>query len=101
MGDAPTFEEQHPNLAEWVEALSAMLGVDAGALDASAVLAACDAAGSGVGAAASPLTAYLLGLAATGTNPAAVQRAASQAAMLARAWPADHSESDLLGEWLD
>lgn len=97
-----SFDEQHANVVEWMQALSAVLRVNASLVDGPALLALSEAAAKGVAPAAAPLTMFLIGLAAAqGDDASATLAAAAKATALARAWPSDHSEADMLGEWLD
>lgn len=96
------FEEQHANLVEWAQALSAVLRVDASLADGPVLLALADTAATSIAPGAAPLTMFLIGLAAAkGGGVEATRSAAAKAASLAQAWPSDHSEADMLGEWLD
>lgn len=96
------FEEQHAHLVEWMQALSAVLRVDVTLADGPALLALSEAVAKGIGPGAAPLTMFLIGLAAArGDDASATREAAAKATALAQAWPSDHSEADMLGEWLD
>lgn len=97
-----SFDEQHANLVEWMQALAAVLRVNVSLADGPALLALSEVAAKSVAPGAAPLTMFLLGLAAArGEDVEATRAAAAKATALARAWPSDHSEADLLGEWLD
>lgn len=101
MTHEPSFEEQHANLVEWMQALSAVLRVDVTLADGPALLALSEAVAKGVAPGAAPLTMFLVGLAAAQGDAAGAAGAAAKARALALAWPSDHSEADMLGEWLD
>lgn len=97
-----SFDEQHANVVEWMQALSAVLRVKVSLVDGPALLALSELAGKSIAPGAAPVTMFLIGLAAArGEDAAATLEAVAKATALVRAWPSDHSEADMLGEWLD
>lgn len=96
------FEPGNVNLHDWIDELCDLLDIDAEA-DEGLLGDVAEAASDNVHPAAGPVTAFLLGYAASsrGADPDGVERLAAQAQQLAESWDrpagatADDEEDDL------